>query len=136
MAGSVFGWNCFRISSPTPAIPATGPMVGFGRMGDEKREMLAMQSDAGNQLLTLKQAAEFLHVSRRHLLELLAAGELGTVARTGGGHRRISKARVMSFKTKQKRAQLRALKSLTETSARLGLYDWEANGVPRRAVRK
>lgn len=85
--------------------------------------------------LTSEAAAKLLHVSRTHLNTLLDAGALGDVSRTVGGHRRISKAAVLAYKASSKARQAKGLDAMVQASQRLGLYDEELAGVPRRAKR-
>lgn len=85
--------------------------------------------------LTSEAAAKLLHVSRTHLNSLLDAGMLGAVSRTAGGHRRIPKAAVLAYKANSKARQARGLEAMVQASQRLGLYEDELAGVPRRAKR-
>jgi excisionase family DNA binding protein len=85
--------------------------------------------------LTSETAAKLLHVSRTHVNALLDAGMLGEVSRTAGGHRRVSKAAVLAYKAASKARQAEGLDSMARASQRLGLYEGELAGVPRRAKR-
>jgi len=89
----------------------------------------------GDEPLTSEAAAKLLHVSRTHVNSLLDAGMLGEVSRTAGGHRRVSKAAVLAYKAASKARQAEGLDSLARASQRLGLYEDELAGVPRRAKR-
>lgn len=90
--------------------------------------------DDGEQL-TSEGAAKLLHVSRTHLNTLLDAGALGDVSRTAGGHRRVSKAAVLAYKADSKVRQAKGLDAMAQASQRIGLYNDELVGVPRRAKR-
>ena len=85
--------------------------------------------------LTSAQAAELLHVSRTHVNTLLDSGVLGPVMRTAGHHRRISKGAVLAYKEESKKRQARGLDVMVQATERLGLYDAELEGVPRRSRR-
>ena len=85
--------------------------------------------------LTSAQAAELLHVSRTHVNTLLDSGALGPVMRTAGHHRRISKGAVLAYKEESKKRQARGLDVMVQATERLGLYDAELEGVPRRSRR-
>lgn len=85
--------------------------------------------------LTTEAAAKLLQVSRTRLVTLVASGQLGKVRRTAGGHRRISKAAVLRYKSASKERQAKGLGAMVEASERLGLYDQELDGVRDRAKR-
>ena len=85
--------------------------------------------------LTSGEAAKLLHVSRRHLIRLVEAGELTDVRWTFGGHLRIAKTAVLKFKSACKNRQKKSLQVMVRASERLGLYDQELAGVPVRAKR-
>ena len=85
--------------------------------------------------LTSAQAAELLHLSRTHVNTLLDSGALGPVMRTAGLHRRISKGAVLAYKEESKKRQARGLDAMVQATERLGLYDAELEGVPRRSGR-
>ena len=94
----------------------------------------AAAEDDGEQL-TSEAAAKLLHVSRTHLNTLLDAGALGDVSRTAGGHRRVSKVAVLAYKADSKARQAKGLDAMAQASQRMGLYNDELAGVPRRAKR-
>lgn len=87
------------------------------------------------EIVTSEEAAKLLHVSRTHINSLVEAGKLGPVNLTQGGHRRISKAAVLSYKADSKHRQARGLAAMTEASQQLGLYDNELIGIRRKAKR-
>lgn len=86
-------------------------------------------------VLTSAQAAELLHVSRSHVNTLLDSGALGPVMRTAGHHRRIPKGAVLAYKEESKKRQARGLDAMVQATERLGLYNTELEGVPRRSRR-
>lgn len=90
---------------------------------------------ADQAVLTSEEAAVMLHVSRTHLNTLLDAGKLGPVERTAGGHRRIPRPAVIAYKEACKARQARGLDTMVSASRRLGLYEGELKGVPRRSKR-
>lgn len=85
--------------------------------------------------MTSQEAAKLLNVSRTHLNKLVNAGRFGDVARTEGGHRRISKAEVLKYQASSKARQTEGLKQMAEASNVLGLYDGELAGLPVRTKR-
>jgi excisionase family DNA binding protein len=85
--------------------------------------------------LTSEAAAKLLHVSRTHLNTLVDTGQLGTVRRTAGGHRRISRAAVFQYKAASKERQAKGLDAMVQATERLGLYDNELDDVPVRSKR-
>lgn len=94
----------------------------------------ASSAEDGDEL-TSEEAARLLRVSRTHLNTLLDAGKLGAVRRTEGGHRRVAKAAVLAYKAESQQRQAQGLAAMAEASHRLGLYDEEMAGVPRRRKR-
>lgn len=87
---------------------------------------------ADDEVVTSEEAAKLLHVSRTHVNKLVEKGELGEVRKTEGGHRRILRSAVMSYKEKSKASQLKGLEQMMAASAALGHYDDEMNNVPLR----
>lgn len=85
--------------------------------------------------LTSEAAAKLLHVSRSHLNTLADSGALGEIRRTAGNHRRISRTALLDYKARSKERQAKGLDAMIEASQKLGLYDDELAGVPRRASR-
>ncbi|SEF35311.1 DNA binding domain-containing protein, excisionase family [Variovorax sp. NFACC28] len=85
--------------------------------------------------LTSEAAAKLLHVSRSHLNTLADSGALGEIRRTAGNHRRISKTALLEYKARSKERQGRGLDAMMAASQKLGLYDDELAGIPRRASR-
>lgn len=94
-----------------------------------------MAAEDDDERLTSEAAARLLHVSRTHLNTLLDAGALGDVSRTAGGHRRVSKVAVLAYKADSKARQAKGLDAMAQASQRMGLYNDELAGVPRRAKR-
>jgi excisionase family DNA binding protein len=103
-------------------IPSGALAADSGKSGDED-------------ILTSEQAAELLHVSRTHVNALMDSGALGPVMRTSGRHRRVPKAAVLAYKEQSKKRQARGLEAMARASQRLGLYDEELEGIPRRSKR-
>ena len=93
------------------------------------------ESADDEEVLTSEQAAELLHVSRTHVNTLMDSGALGAVVRTAGNHRRVPKAAVLAYREAGKKRQARGLEAMTRASERLGLYDRELAGIPRRSNR-
>jgi excisionase family DNA binding protein len=85
--------------------------------------------------LTSEAASKLLHVSRTHVNTLADSGVLGTVRRTDGGHRRISKAALLGYKALSQERQAKGLEAMAAASQKLGLYDDELTGLPVRAAR-
>lgn len=85
--------------------------------------------------LTSEEAAKLLHVSRSHLNTLADSGALGEIRRTAGNHRRISRTALLAYKASSKERQSKGLDAMMDASRKLGLYDEELAGVPRRASR-
>jgi excisionase family DNA binding protein len=103
--------------------------------GDPASALTGVAAVDEDEQLTSEAAAKLLHVSRTHLNTLLDAGMLGEVSRTAGGHRRIPKAAVLTYKAESKARQAKGLDAMVKASQRLGLYKGELAGVPRRAKR-
>ncbi|BBU30254.1 hypothetical protein BTHE68_39880 [Burkholderia sp. THE68] len=82
--------------------------------------------------LTSEEAAKLLHVSRTHLNTLIRDGRLTGVRLTPGGHRRISRAKVLAYKVSTEESQRQGLDEMVQASARMGLYDAELKNSPRR----
>jgi len=91
-------------------------------------------ADAG-EWLTSEAASKLLHVSRTHLNTLADSGALGVVRRTHGGHRRISKAALLKYKTLSQQRQSKGFDAMTAASQKLGLYDADLEGHPAKAGR-
>lgn len=85
--------------------------------------------------LTSEAASRLLHVSRTHLNTLADSGVLGSVRRTDGGHRRISKAALLKYKAASRQRQAKGLDATVAASQKLGLYDVELAGLPVQADR-
>lgn len=66
---------------------------------------------------------------------LADSGALGEIRRTAGNHRRISRTALLDYKARSKERQAKGLDAKMEASQKLGLYDDELAGVPRRAGR-
>ena len=85
--------------------------------------------------LTSEAASKLLHVSRTHVNSLADSGALGVVRRTDGGHRRISKAGLLTYKALSRERQSKGLDAMVAASQKLGLYDAELEGLPVKAGR-
>jgi excisionase family DNA binding protein len=92
----------------------------------ESTHALALGGEVDDPLLSSEVAAKLLHVSRTHINMLMDTGKLGEITRTHGGHRRISRAAVLEYKTESKRRRANGMKAMVEATDRLGLYDAEA----------
>lgn len=73
--------------------------------------------------ISTQQAADFLNVSRPHIVRLLDGGDIPFVK--VGTHRRVKFRDLVTFKKKTKRAQERGLKFIIRESQRMGLYDMD-----------
>jgi len=98
-------------------------------------DALAAENVDNEDVLTSEQASKLLHVSRTHVNSLLDAGALGPLTRTAGGHRRISRSAVLAYKLQSKQRQAKGLEAMAEASRRLGLYEGELEGIPRKKKR-
>lgn len=74
-------------------------------------------------------------LSRTHVNSLADSGALGVVRRTGGGHRRISKAALLRYKALSKERQSKGLDAMVAASQKLGLYDAEVESLPVKVGR-
>jgi excisionase family DNA binding protein len=92
-------------------------------------------SAAEDEELTSETASKLLHVSRTHVNSLADSGALGVVRRTGGGHRRISKAALLRYKALSKERQSKGLDAMVAASQKLGLYDAEVESLPVKVGR-
>lgn len=90
---------------------------------------------ADSEWLTSQDASKLLHVSRTHMNTLLDSGVLGEILRTAGGHRRVSREAVMTYKEESKQRQAAALDAVADASQRLELYAGELGGVTRKGRR-
>jgi excisionase family DNA binding protein len=72
------------------------------------------------QELSTQDAANFLNVSRPHVIKLINEGELK--CRQVGRHRRIEFEEMLRYQRVQKQRSADALQQLTEMSEELGLY--------------
>ena len=70
--------------------------------------------------LTTQQAAEFLNVSRPHLIKLLESGEIPF--RLVGTHRRVRFRDLREYKSRDDLARRHAADELTQLTQELGLY--------------
>ena len=98
------------------------------------KEIAAENADSED-LLTSEQAATLLQMSRTHVNSLMDSGALGFISRTAGGHRRISRAAVLAYKQDRRQRQAKGLEAMTGASQRLGLYEGELEGIPRKKKR-
>ena len=71
--------------------------------------------------ISTQQAADFLKVSRPHIVDLLEGGDIPFLK--VGTHRRVRFGDVVAFDKKRKRLQTKALKFLTQQAQELGFYD-------------
>ncbi len=104
-----------EIAVPADAVSALGDVLEAIGQGHAVRVV------ADDEELTTNEAAALLHVSRPHLVSMLAAGELPF--RLVGTHRRVRLADVLALKRRDDEARKRALDELTGLSDELGLYD-------------
>ena len=103
-------------------------------MGLPAGAMPALTGHAGADELTSEQTAKLLGVSRTHVNMLINSKAL-PASRTAGGHRRVPRAAAVAYKAQMKERQAKGLDQMVEASQRLGLYDNELEGVPRRTKR-
>ena len=73
-----------------------------------------------NEAMTTQEAADFLNVSRPHLVKLLETGRIPQLPKVGR-HRRVARAAVLKYKRTRDAQRESALKELTALSQRHGL---------------
>jgi excisionase family DNA binding protein len=71
--------------------------------------------------LSTQECADYLKVSRPHLVDLLEEGDIPFIK--VGTHRRIKFNDLVAFDKKRRRLQTKGLKILAQEAQRLGLYD-------------
>jgi excisionase family DNA binding protein len=71
--------------------------------------------------ISTQEAADYLRVSRPHLVDLLEGGDIPFVK--VGTHRRIKLSDLVAFDKKRKRLMTKGLKFLAKQAQELGLYD-------------
>lgn len=76
------------------------------------------------EVLSTREAAGLLNISRQYLVRLVDAGELP--AHKVGSHRRLHVADIVAFKAKRDAQRASALDRLTELSEDVGGYDFNA----------
>lgn len=81
----------------------------------------SVQVIAADSLLTTQQAADFLHVSRTHLLKLIERGEL-PISKTGT-HRRLALNDVIAYKQERQTDQRARLQAMAELDRDLEIDD-------------
>ena len=96
-----------------------------------QQEQLANSSHESSEV-DVVEAAAILFVSRPYLRKLVENGKLPGVRITDEGEVRISRADLFAYKERQRASQRKAREELAEVSQRLGLYDAELQGNPRR----
>lgn len=100
------------------------PRQALELFADILRAMAANQSVqviAANSLLTTQQAADFLNISRTHLLKVIERGELA-ITRTGT-HRRLALNDVMAYQELRKNHQHQQLEAIAALDRYLGIDD-------------
>jgi excisionase family DNA binding protein len=75
---------------------------------------------AGDEELTTRQAADILHVSRQHVVDLIDAGKLQ--AHKAGTHRRVTMRDLLEYRDRRRAAQDAALDDLARLSFDEGMY--------------
>lgn len=86
----------------------------------EGKSMAVVSSDI---YISTQQAADFLKVSRPHVVRLLEGGDIPFIK--VGTHRRVKFKDLVSFEKKLKRNRRDGLGKLVELSQKMGLYDME-----------
>jgi hypothetical protein len=81
-----------------------------------------------DQMLSVDDVAKVLNVSNKYVVALADLGELGKVARTADGNRKISVAAVEALRTTQKLRGRDALRDLAAASQEGGLYKSDTRG--------
>jgi excisionase family DNA binding protein len=71
--------------------------------------------------ISTQEAADYLKVSRPHLVRLLEGGDIPFIK--VGTHRRVKFSDLVAFDKKMRRGQRRVLKLLSQEDQELGLYD-------------
>jgi excisionase family DNA binding protein len=102
------------IELPPQALRAIADLLGL--MGQQQPVMLMPQKHE----LTTQEAANFLNVSRPHVVKLIEEGALKH--RKVGRHRRVEFQDLVAFQQKLQQRSDEALQRLTDLSQELGLY--------------
>ncbi|WP_091792507.1 helix-turn-helix domain-containing protein [Burkholderia sp. WP9] len=88
---------------------------------------------AGPGRLNIDEAARLLHVSRECFDRLVRSVELSAIRHApSGGRRWFSMAQLLAYKRRCKIQQRSGLTRMMKATERLGLYDAELKGLPRR----
>jgi excisionase family DNA binding protein len=82
--------------------------------------------------LSSDEAARVLNVSRPYFDRLVRAGELSAIHAPSSGRRWFSKVQVLDYKRRRRIVQRDGLTRMMTATARMGLYDAEVKGLPRR----
>lgn len=80
-----------------------------------------------DQLLTTQEAANFLGISRPTLVKLLEDGQIPYERTSGGRHRKVRLADVLTYQEHTQVQRRNSLRALTAEAAALGLYDETAD---------
>jgi len=116
------GTYTLRLEGEDADLPV--PRAALELFAEILRAMAANQSVqvvAANSLLTTQQAADFLNVSRTHLLKLIAQGELA-ISKTGT-HRRLALGDVMAYQKLRQSQQHKQLEAMADLDRELGIDD-------------
>lgn len=103
------------VEMPSELIGVMKTIVEYLRAGHGV-SVVSLQAE-----LTTVEAAEFLSVSRPHLIKLLDGGALPF--RMVGTHRRLRLVDVLAYRDRQDAVSREALQELTRQAEDLGLYD-------------
>ena len=109
-----------RIDLPAPLVHH---LVRIVRMMAEQRTLVLIPED---ETFTTQAAANYLGVSRQHLVNLLERGEIPF--HKAGTHRRVYFRDLLAYEKRRDRSRREALDRLMKTVDEAGLYDAACTG--------
>lgn len=109
------GEGAAEVEIPAPVLELI--LRTLARAAEGKRIRLVDEDDE----VSPGKAAEFLRVSRPHLVKKLEAGEIPF--HFVGTHRRVAMADLVKYKQRQRARSLEALRQMREEAEGMGLYE-------------